>query len=285
VGGISKDEDQRDFKPEHYQFNFWDYISADSTGYEDKKKVLLNFVCLLQNAFFYALPFNAGDKVQIVEGMFQVFSATCNNLKISFVTSIEKLVYHDMYRLINCTVRYLRGTAIDANGGYLWYRLRKLCPDKFLEQIFKAVKRVASRLQDDGIKKLLAPFAQFDKDVTTNGNFDPSFFYLPCFSDLLHNIGWDSNALDVGWNPTSYKVKSGADMEIWPKGKLSRTGPQKFIDWVRSALKPVYDPMFLILYICNKLNMINNKCYDERSPKLFFLTDVSPRFKHIHLYG
>jgi len=53
VGGISKDEDQRDFKPEHYQFNFWDYISADSTGYEDKKKVLLNIpstICTLSPA-------------------------------------------------------------------------------------------------------------------------------------------------------------------------------------------------------------------------------------------
>ena len=74
-----------------------------------------------------------------------------------------------MYRLINCTVRYLRGTTIDSIGRYLWYRLRKLCPEKVLEQIFKAVKRVACRIQDEGMKKLLALFEQFDKNVTANG--------------------------------------------------------------------------------------------------------------------
>ena len=227
---------------------------------------------------FFALPYTALSRSHIVESMFQVFYATCSSLKIPFVTTTEKLIYHDIYRLINCTVRYLRGVACDSNGGYLWYRLRTLCPDKLTEQIFKTVKSLSVKVQDDGMKRILAPFAQFHRGVTADGNFDPSFFYLPSFQELLPKIKWDSNALDVEWNPSSFTDRAGVEQEIWPKGKLSRAGPQRFLNWVRATMKPIYDPMYIILLIAKKLNLMNNKWYDEQSPKLFFLTDVSPRF-------
>ena len=201
-------------------------------------------------------------------------SVTCG---IKFATRSEKLMYHDMYRLINCTVRYLDGTAKDSTGGYLYERLRNHCPTKFLEVIFTSVKKLSSHCSTATMEKMLAPFAQFHQDKTTNGDYDMPFT-LSSFKGLLRNIHWDSNVLDVDWNPDTFVDRAGSTQTIWVQKKsLTAAGPTKFIEWVRMTFKPLLDPMYILLYILKSLNMLNPFNFLDHTPTIFFLPDVSPR--------
>ena len=126
--------------------------------------------------------------------------------------------------------------------------------------------------------KHLKPFAQFDQNaVLVDGKYDLSIFHLKVFGTGISRIKWDSNALDMHWNPASFTDRDGRLMEIWIHGRLSKTGPQKFIDWVRKFLKPMGDPMFMILFVLKELNMICSYFYESENPWLYFIEVVSPR--------
>jgi len=101
-------------KSEHFNFNYCQFVMADSDAHVRTK--LLEFMCLLQNASFYIQPFACNTRVEIVEAMFQIFHSSCYADDIKFFTTLEKLMYEDMYRLINCTVRYLQGKAEEVSN-------------------------------------------------------------------------------------------------------------------------------------------------------------------------
>ena len=201
---------------------------------------------------------------------------------------------------MNAVVRYTKSKMSDSNKGLFFRsRLSQTLPKNLKGSIWKAVSIFIEAYRDDEdvLFEALKPFSPFRKEPDdTPLERDPNkmlsavigIFSLRRLGSFLQDISWNSNLLDVDWNPQtvtgiSTSAPSG-EYVIWDGAKLTANSPYRFRRWVQKVLEPQKDPMALLLHVLNHIGVINASHFHKYDSIDFVLfRRTTPRYFELPL--
>ena len=108
-------------------------------------------------------------------------------------------------------------------------------------------------------------------------------FSMGSLGEFLHAIDWNSNLLDVDWNPQVVQgiSTSAPDEEfvLWDGTKLSTNSPIRFRRWEQKVVEPHKDSMALLLFVLNYMGVIEAYCFYKYDSVNFILSrKMTPRY-------
>ena len=159
-----------------------------------------------------------------------------------------------------------------AKGLFFRSRLTHTLSKNLKASVWKALSTFISAYNDDQsvIDAALKPFSAFRREPeNTKYSDDPNrivsaiqnIFSLQKLNQYLQDITWNSNVLDLTWNPkfvTGISTSNPSDEFIlWDGSKLTVNTPYRFRRWVQKVVQPHKDPMALLLHVLKQMGAID----------------------------
>jgi hypothetical protein len=191
----------------------------------------------------------------------------------------------EMYRAVNCVVRYTKSSIHPSKGLFFRYRVSQLLGQNFFREIFVATCEYITLNDFDVLESALYPFKVFRKGMqftATEREMLKEILSIHCLRDWSSNINWDSNLLDSDWNPEKVVIQE-QEFTLWQGDNLARKAPFRFRKWLLKSVQPHKDPMAFLLFVLRRLGL-----FDASFLKCPFnyaiFSATSPRYSFPHHY-
>ena len=188
----------------------------------------------------------------------------------------------ELYRAVNCCVRYARSNIHGEKGVFFHYRVSQLLGQNLFKEIFYATKEFIYKNEFEVVQSAIFPFTIFRKGVEFNRkerDILKDILSISCLKDIgvLERISWDSNLLDNDWNPERVSVKGEAELlTLWPDDLLSRIAPFRFRKWLIKTVQPHKDPLAFLLFVLRRLGLFHPLFLTEQFDYVIFIM-ITPR--------
>ena len=188
----------------------------------------------------------------------------------------------ELYRAVNCCVRYARSSIYGEKGVFFHYRVSQLLGQNLFKEIFYATKEFIYKNEFEVVQSAIYPYTIFKKGVEFNRkerDILKDILSISCLKDIgvLERISWDSNLLDNDWNPERVSVKGEAELlTLWSDDLLSRKAPFRFRKWLIKTVQPHKDPLAFLLFVLRRLGLFHPLILTEPFDYVIFKL-ITPR--------
>jgi hypothetical protein len=180
----------------------------------------------------------------------------CILVKICFILYLE-IFAEEIYRSVNCILRYSTSKIIKTKGKYFHFRVSQTLPHNLYKEVFNATLDFIKENNDfTVIESALKPFQIFRKGMDVESSLPNlrKMFSLSCLQDHLQDIEWDSNVLDVHWTPDAVEIPGEAEpLALRVRENFVLKAPYRLRKWLAKVIQPHKDPMAFLIFLLKRL--------------------------------